>query len=327
MRIICMLLLLAHHMVINGPAANIGGVRYKAVATLFAPLGKICLVAYVFVSCYFMIDSEFSMKKFWKIWREVFFYNLALDFVTLAFTGWQGIDSVKMLLGGCLPILGNSHMFASTYLIYYLLVPFWVKSLTNLDKDNLKRLVIILTVGECGSYIVGKLIDYNQSIKSELLLFAMIFYLAAYIKKYGDNILNGKRRFLAIILIASWGIEYIVFLGHYLNVGTLWDFCWNLIAEEAFILNILAGITLFILFNSFEMKYSRIINQVAKGTFGVLLIHDHPFFRPILWNRVVRIDKIADYGFGVYCLLIVLIPVGIFIVCSFIDALRRLIDK
>ena len=45
-------------------------------------------------------------------------------------------------------------------------------------------------------------------------------------------------------------------------------------------------VSLFLLFKNLQIKSSRTIYFLAKGVFGVYLIHEHPLVRQFLWERL-----------------------------------------
>lgn len=81
---------------------------------IFAPLGKMCYVVFMVISSYFLSNANVKSKRFWKVWMEVLFYNILMMLVTLVGTGWNGLLSIKMIVGSILPkLVMNSHAFAT----------------------------------------------------------------------------------------------------------------------------------------------------------------------------------------------------------------------
>ena len=64
----------------------------------------------------------------------------------------------------------------------------------------------------------------------------------------------------------------------------------NTMCDESSISNLVGGFALFFFFKDLKVKKMPMINFLATGTFGVLLIHDHNFFRSVLWKDILKTD-------------------------------------
>lgn len=89
---------------------------------------------------------------------------------------------------------------------------------------------------------------------------------------------------------------------------------------------VICGAAFFMWFKETEMKYSKAVNSIAKVTFGIYLIHDHPFIRTLLWQKLFKLNEnVNEKWFIPYTIGIVF---AVFIVCGIIEAVRMLIfDK
>lgn len=54
------------------------------------------------------------------------------------------------------------------------------------------------------------------------------------------------------------------------------------------IVAIVGGYALFFLFKGMKIRYSPVINTMARTTFEILMIHDRNFFRSVLWKGIIR---------------------------------------
>lgn len=48
----------------------------------------------------------------------------------------------------------------------------------------------------------------------------------------------------------------------------------------------LLAVCLFLFFKDMEFSFNKFINRIAVCTFGVYLLHESPFIRPLIWGRV-----------------------------------------
>ena len=108
--------------------------------------------------------------------------------------------------------------------------------------------------------------------------------------------------------------------------SSLFGYLIAITADESSIFNLIGGYLLFLFFYSLPVKNSKIINQIAKPTFGILLIHDHNFFRPVVWYNIIHAD--TWYDSDVFLIRIILATLFIYIVGSLIDYARMyLLEK
>jgi hypothetical protein len=115
--------------------------------------------------------------------------------------------------------------------------------------------------------------------------------LGAYFKKYPDAIPNKWLKIiqavilpLPIFIALVSEIVRVVFGSDKIN-GKFWS--------EQSIAVLLYGIALFTLVWRRKPFVNRGINFLASLTFGVYLVHDNNFFRPLIWHKILKVDKIA----------------------------------
>lgn len=83
---------------------------------------------------------------------------------------------------------------------------------------------------------------------------------------------------------------------------------------------------MFLLFERLPQTNWKWVNGLAVSTFGVLLIHDHGFFRAPLWHQVVKAPN--WYYADSYLLKLISWTVIIFMLCAVIDMVRvKLIEE
>lgn len=318
-RIVCMLMIIAHHCVSHGGAAGMELCTNKYIAWFILPAGKFCFVAFLAISAWFLADKEFHMERFLKIWGMVFFYSFSFAAVSVLlgaqFT-WRNWFSVL------LPVTGNSHGFAASYLAFYLLVPFLNVIAKNITRIQLKWLAVLLFYFQVLSQVIGTVSGYYQPISSELLLFILCYFAALYLKRYPLSITSNSL-IMAIVIIIVWMLVFGLYCWN-LTSGAdnlLCTLLLSLCRNESSILYLVGGYAIFFFFNSLRIPTIKIINKVASVTFGILLIHDHNFFRPILWRNIFRT---TDWWYSEYFLLgVFLCTIIIFCAGMIIDIIRQ----
>lgn len=317
LRIICMLIIIAHHCVVHGGAIYMENSLNKWIAIFLVPGGKIAFDCFLAISTWFLVDQKFKSERLIKIWLEVLFYSVAFSiFAYLLGTPFTLQNWFSIFF----PIAGNSHGFAASYLMFYLLTPFLYKMTQNLNKKQAKWLLLIVFYAEVMTQIIGNISQYTQPMFSELLLFILFYLIAYYYKKWPIKIMLSKiKPFLIFVII--WLARYAIWIAYTKNPENQFiSYLFAISNDESSIFNIVAGFCLFFTFKNMKVKYSNTINSIAITTFGILLIHDHNFFRYALWSKLIKVPEwyyVSDFGFRVISVSII-----IFIVCSSVDTVR-----
>ena len=92
-RIITMLLIVAHHYVVNSVLMEVirGGVQQYGITAksifylLFGAWGKTGINCFVLITGYFMCRSQITKKKFIKLLIQIYFYKIVIYFLSFYF--------------------------------------------------------------------------------------------------------------------------------------------------------------------------------------------------------------------------------------------------
>lgn len=311
LRIICIVLLIAHHLAIHGGLVIScdGGSRLFAKA--FFPVGKIAFDTFLAISTWFMVEASFKPKKFISMWLQVLFYNVVFTIATIMIRYERlSYGGMRALVGSFFPILGNSHGFASTYLLFLLIVPLLKVIINHLEKKIIYFVTVLLFCIQVLSAPIGVLIGYAQPYRSELLLFVLFYFVSYCLKNYNsqkvDIGLHKKRIIFIVVISLSYMAAYIPYFPN----------------DESSIFNIFGGYAFFFLARSITVRTSKIINGIAETTFGILLFHDHNVFRNTLWH-LVGTEKWSTYSLVSFIANYLGAVVIIFIIGMLIEIIRK----
>lgn len=316
-RIICMVLIIAHHCIVHSGAAKINPCANKLIAIFLIPGGKICFDAFIAISTWFLVEQSFKCERFIKIWGQTLFYSVLFTFLSMQFgvklTGTE-------VMSAFLPITGNVHGYVAAYLMLYALVPFFRLIIQNITKTQTEVLVFVLFVSNVLSQFVGNITEHYQKISSNVGLFAFFFFLSYYFKKYPVKIMESKLSLFFVFALCWCVISCAYYLVYYHPQNETFKILQKQVNSHFSIICIIGGYSLFLLFNNLKLKPLKIINVMAKPTLAILMIHDHNFFRPVVWNKIIKADTwyYSEY-FIVYVVLTVLF---IYLTCSLIEYLR-----
>lgn len=322
MRIVCMFALICHHYVVHGGFLDPQNSSNRIVVLACLSIGKICFIAFLAVSSYFLADKPFKAERFVKIWLQVFFYSILFTGITQLLTGqitWR--NAVSSLF----PIIGNSHGFAAAYLAFYLVIPFLQKAIKEATRKQLLFLISILIYFQIISKGMGFIAQYQQYLYSELQLFILIYIIVVYLKRFPLPRLDSKLGGIALFAI-SWATMWGIYILNERYPNPYIQFFFSINADESGIMYILGGIGLMMFFKNLSIKPHTTINYVASTTFGILLIHDHNFFRYPLWSKILHVQD--GFGKGYFLFRMLIICLMVFITAMMIDICRiNLLEK
>lgn len=320
LRIICMVLLVGHHFSVHGGLLGLNFSSSMMAGLALLPVGKICFIAFIAISMYFLVDGSYKPDRFLNCWIEVLFYSILLTMLTYAMGGVVRFrDAVSCLF----VMIGNSHGFAASYLLFLLIYPFLLAITKNCSKNKARLLLLIAFNVQIFSQILKGWTGYNQPVYSELGLFIFCFFLSLNLKRYPIELLNNKV-FDMIVVIAVYSYVYVIdYVAYKGELNSCSSVMYSITGDESSIFFIIGGYALFYLFKNIHIPHVSAINSIATTTFGVLLIHDHNFFRHLFWNEIVRTQTF--YNSEHFILYLMIATVMIFIICSLIDYIRFII--
>ena len=124
-RIIVMLLIVAHHYVVNSDILRTIKADPASPNALFffylGMWGKTGINCFVLITGWFMCTSRITLRKLLKLLLEIEFYKVAIGLVFLI-TGKETFSTAWLL--GLLPVRNINNGFVPCFLVFYLLIPF-----------------------------------------------------------------------------------------------------------------------------------------------------------------------------------------------------------
>lgn len=317
-RIIMMLLIVAHHYVVNSGVLELidkSAFGFKPVFLLvFGAWGKVGINGFVLITGYFMCKSRITAKKFLKLLGEVVFYKLLIYLVFVVF----GIEQLGFgsFIRAVIPVLSVSYNFTGCFLIFYLLIPF--VNLLILAMDQKKHLCLLIIL--FGAYtVLGSIPLYTSVTFNYVSWFVVIYLLGAYIRIYTHD--SGNRygiKFLLSGLAACLSIVGIAYLKDRLGLSAARYFFVN---DSNKILAVLPAVYGFLFFKNLRIGYRKFINIIASASFGVLLIHTNSdAMRTWLWQTTLCNTSAfyQPWWFGHAILSVI----TVYTICTIIDLLR-----
>ena len=325
LRIVAMLLIVAHHYVVNSGLMAADGWIYSDPLSwrslfllIFGAWGKIGVNCFVMITGYFMCTAKITAKKFMKLFLEIMFYKIVINSI-FWITGYE-----PFTLGGFLkviiPIRTVKNDFLNAYLLFYLLIPF-----LNILVQHLKEKQHLYLILWCGlTYIFLGTIPGFSVLMNYVSWFAVLFVIASYIRLYPKKIYESHRIWMWLtilfVLLSAVSVIACAWLGTRMNRAI----AYSLVTDSNTFLAAAVGVCAFMLFKNLKIGYSRFINTIAASAFGVVLIHaNSDTMRRWLW--VDTLDAAGHYHAALMPLYAVGCVAVIYVICTLIDRLRILL--
>lgn len=321
-RIIVMLLIVAHHYVVNSDLFQILPTSphsaTSAVMLLFGAWGKTGIDCFVLITGYFMCRQSFSWQKLLKLYLQITFYVVVI-YGIFCITGHEKFSPFKAAMT-LFPVKSISDGFGSCFILFYLFIPFlniFIKALSKREHAALVMLTLVMyTLLPSG----GIRLTFNY-----VSWFGVLYLIASYIRLYGFSAKITHRMWgvMTILTIIAGAASILGLFGIYRFEYTSKFAPYYFISDSNKILALAISLCSFMWFKDLRIPYSRLINTIGATTFGILLIHaNSDAMRQWLWRETV--DCVGHFGDSLlwtlgYAILSVLI---IFTVCSGIDWFR-----
>ena len=319
-RIILMILIVAHHYVVNSGLIQVltsEGLSVKSAAFLcFGMWGKTAINSFVLITGYFMCTSQIKLIKVLKLVLEVLFYGVVI-YLVFILTGYAQ-PSLKYVVYALIPVQYFSTNFVSCFILFYLLIPFLNRLVSDLSQQEHAILLCILLAI---STVLGSLPFVEMGL-NYVVWFCVLYIIASYIRLHPASMFERKPLWIVIsivsILVAMASVVLFRAVGYE---------PYFLVSDSNKILAVVISVSTFLWVKNTDIKNNKAINWMAASTFGVLLIHaNSDIMRNWLWKDIFHnVDHyLARNGLG-YAAICVL---SVYCVCVLIDGMRRvLIEK
>jgi hypothetical protein len=319
-RILCMLMIVAHHYLVNsglmspdGPILSNPDSPKSVFLLVFGAWGKVGINCFLMITGYFMCKSEITCRKFLKLLLQIYFYTIIIYLIFLIF-GYETISPMR-LVKLIMPFWTITNQFSGSYLVFFLTIPFLNILVRNMTRrQHLLLIVLLLT---CYT-VLGSIPTFDVRF-NYITWFGILYIIASYIGLYPHKIFTNKALWgwlsLTSIIIGAATVAFMPF------AFSSWFF---FLVDCNKILAVAVAVCTFLWFKNLKLAYSKTINTIAAGTFGVLLIHANSnAMRTWLWKDTV--DCVGHY-FSLNSVELILFSIGavlaIFMVCNLIDQVR-----
>ena len=267
---------------------------------------------FVLISGYFLLTSQFQLKKVLAFEAQLLFYAILCLLVgnMLAVIKFERI----MLFRTLFPTTSRLYWFATNYMALYILAPFLNKFINSLDKAQMKACILSFVVLFSLLPSLNFTVDaWNVNRGYSFLWFVVLYFTGAYIRLHHQaNHASATRWKYELGYLCCVGLAILIKL-YFPNISISWfgsDYTSSIIAYNG-ITMFFGTVFLFMFFYTIKIKndkLSKIISEISQLTFGIYLIHEFPYTRNFIWNTLFSPSTYANTVRG-WILLIVYVAI------------------
>lgn len=323
LRIIAMTMIIGHHLAIHsGFEVDKSLISFNRLVLEFIQSGgKFGVVLFVMISGYFSIQkTDFKLKKLLVIWGMVEFYSV-LFAVCHVLTG--GSMTIKELKSVILPLISEEYWFITSYFLLMLISPVINRGFLQLSKEEFSKFLCIIIL----AWTVIPIIFLVSFQGNSVIQFFVIYSIGGYLRLYGFKFTE-RWSFTKCLVVGILGYVclflscvIIDYVGIYVEMVR--PYSQHFFRTNSIFMIVIAVI----IFSGFEKLNlcCAHINNFARLTLGIYLIHDNRYIRPLLWEKLFHNSSL--YHTSYLILYSVLEIFSVLICCGIIEYLRRYIVK
>lgn len=310
-----MLAIVLNHYSLHGVTIGTpGGSWQQALNAINASYGKWGVDIFVLITGYFARGTRSYIRHMSRLWAQLFTTGAILFLAFLAFN--HEAATQREFVRAILPITSSTWWFATAFFALITISPaltFFSRAAT--ERLQLCTILVMLVVWGVAQYLPG-----NRFYFSEVLLFAELYLIAAYVRQFVP--VGNPRRWAwaATTLISLLGISAAAMQLATLRWPTLAPHVLTFTADSS-PLTILAAVAALCVARAIPPRRSPVVNWVGSMTFGVYLLHDYPLMRAWLWPIIPGINHaLAAPWFPLHAAATV---IGVYIAATIAEAIRE----
>lgn len=301
LRIIAMLMIIAHHFSIHGIFnswtynSSLLEVFNSYWSVLLYSFGKVGVDIFIIIMGYFNISKDFKFSKALDIYLKTIFYAFII------YIGALVIGKQVDFIHSC------RYWFIQSYLILYLLTPLLNKLILSMPK-KISDITFILTL------LVGFVLPlfFKHFNLGHVGLFIALYFIGSYYKIRPISL--SKNFYITISALTFMFLLVLIFNNISLGVVSITFLKYMSLYS---IFTLIFAISLFNYFINLNNFHNDFTNKIAKSVFGVYLLHDNNIVRPFLWNKLLSVSVfMSKTYFIIYSCAVILL---VFTTCIFLD--------
>ncbi len=310
LRIVAMFMVCVLH--VNLLSGSLGRVHSEDMSFQLGVLGSesVCIMGinlFALITGYVSVLGTWRFSRYIRLWMQVAFYTVGI-FVVRELLGQYGVLELQQIsLKGWFKMFSpipfaNVYWYFTAYTPLFLLIPFLNVAIKACSKKQLGITTLLI----CAIAGIASIYYHNNNVISLIVLYIV----GAYFRLYAPSISNCRLLLLGLL-------------------GVVMTFVYCKVRSLGFVLyvtpsNMLAAIAVFLLLERLTIRNTiatRLISTLAPFSFGVYLIHVHPFTWGMIGRLLPRLFEQLNNSWWLY----VVCPVALYLACSLIDFIRALL--
>lgn len=330
LRLVSMLMVICLHCLGWGGLSNaLEGTPAAQQAAWF--LGAACYGAvnlYALTTGYVYAKAQRRRSKIVTLWQEVFFYSVLLTAIGIAV---NGTIEKETLLQTLFPTTLKRWWYFSSYFLLFFLIPFLNRLISGFSKRRYRLVLLLGFLLLCGINWGASRFERDSFMANggySPLWLAYLYLVGAYIRIYAADFTAVKKRVLlgvyALCTLLTWcsklllgGLTKLVF-----GRALLDDALYSYLSPTV----VIGSIALLIFFTKIKISHGkRFLCAIAPCSFGVYLIHTHPF----VWENLLKqyFRQFAQTPWYLQYGRMIVVAIALFVGCLAIDYLRGLLFR
>lgn len=319
LRLLCMLMVLMHHMLLKGPKVAGFSIDYSVltndvkIASFLNQFFYCAVDVFILISGYYGIKSK--VKGVVNLYVKCTWWSSLCYFAYLLWTG--GSLGRWGLTHNCVFTLSNARWFIASYICLYLIAPILNMTIERMTKYQFRKwLVILFVINVYLGWFWGNSVNYKGY---NVANFIFLYYIGRYLNHYCP--VHESKRFLYVIVYLSCAI-LLGCVGAYGSWKEVTDLNYSLTEKYNNPILIIESIALLYVFLTIRVQ-SRFINWLATSVLAVYLIHQNPYVDE--WITDYLNSHFYSWGESIRWLFLVLFSLGIYVSCLLLDKLSAVL--
>ena len=243
------------------------------ILNFYSHLGALGNLIFFISSFWFLCeDKKRGLKKIVLLAVDVWLISV----IVLIGAASQIEIPAELVIKSFFPTLFGNNWFISCYILIFAIHPILNLAIKNLDQKSLLLIcLVIVTI----YFVLGMITNFFFS--NNLVIFVGLYFVVAYVKKYGEGITSNIRINTLIFLSALCCL--LVMIASLELVGLKIEFLQNQVthwARNSNLCLLLMAFSLFNIFRSYDFVDKK-INALASLSLFVYVIHENLIFRDL----------------------------------------------
>lgn len=264
---------------------------------------------YAIITGYVCIRSSWKPARYLMLWVQVAFYTLGLGVIFIVFSRlgvYPDEVSVRHLIGiGKLLFVGSGYWYFAAYTALFLLLPFVNPLLLSLSRRKFTGLMLVLIVYLLLANVFQGSRFYDHGYNMTWLV--VLYCVGSYLQLYPIRIPTYASILVVLLLPLQPVVTVSLGLHHWLN------YC-----SPVFVVYSICLFSLFVPLEINNRFAQRLIRWGAPLSFGVYLIHTHPY----VWKSLERVCTQLYQQYAHPWWFSLAAGSVIYLLCSAVDAAR-----